>query len=154
MPAFFFVGPRQGPDHASSGSTVTFGGRYTHPSFARPALRARSGCAWISAGGGDHRRILGIVALCVALGGCAGTDTHLRMLENSNVLQVEPSQSKDFDYVVRMKNLVDIGYESPQRNIFHRRFGPGVGIRRRNTAARSSPAALRQGRFPESQTRS
>jgi hypothetical protein len=53
---------------------------------------------------------LGIVALCAALGGCAGSDTHLRMLENSNALQVEPSQSKDFDYVVRMKNLVDIGY--------------------------------------------
>jgi hypothetical protein len=44
-------------------------------------------------------RILGIAAL----GGCAGTDTHLRMLENSNALQIEPSQIKDFDYVVRMK---------------------------------------------------
>lgn len=55
-------------------------------------------------------RSLGIVALRAGLGGCAGTDTHLRMLENSNALQVEPSQSKDFDYVVRMKNLVDIGY--------------------------------------------
>jgi hypothetical protein len=29
---------------------------------------------------------LGIVALCAALGGCAGSDTHLRMLENSNAL--------------------------------------------------------------------
>ncbi|MEA2836105.1 MAG: hypothetical protein QOD89_655 [Bradyrhizobium sp.] len=55
-------------------------------------------------------RILGIAALCAALAGCAGTDTHLRMLENSNSLQIEPSQVKDFDYVVRMKNLVDIGY--------------------------------------------
>ena len=34
---------------------------------------------------------------------CAGTDTHLRMLENSNALQIEASQIKDFDYVVRMK---------------------------------------------------
>jgi hypothetical protein len=33
------------------------------------------------------------------------------MLENSNALQIEPSQSKDFDYVVRMKNLVDLGYD-------------------------------------------
>ena len=48
-------------------------------------------------------RILGIAALCFALGGCAGTDTHLRMLENSNALQIEASQIKDFDYVVRMK---------------------------------------------------
>jgi hypothetical protein len=55
-------------------------------------------------------RSLEIVAICAALGGCAGSDTHLRMLENSNALQVEPSQSKEFDYVVRMKNLVDIGY--------------------------------------------
>jgi hypothetical protein len=56
-------------------------------------------------------RILGIVALCAALAGCAGTDTHLRTLENSNSLQIESSQVKDFDYVVRMKNLVDIGYD-------------------------------------------
>jgi hypothetical protein len=56
-------------------------------------------------------RILGIVALCAALAGCAGTDTHLRMLENSNALQIEPSQIKDFDYVVRMKNLIDIAYD-------------------------------------------
>ena len=48
-------------------------------------------------------RILGIAALCFALRGCAGTDTHLRMLENSNALQIEASQIKDFDYVVRMK---------------------------------------------------
>jgi hypothetical protein len=56
-------------------------------------------------------RTLGIVALFVAVAGCAGTDTHLRMLENSNALQIEPSQVKDFDYVGRMKNLIDIGYD-------------------------------------------
>jgi hypothetical protein len=56
-------------------------------------------------------RILGIAALCAALAGCAGTDTHLRMLENSNSLQIEPSQIKDFDYVVRLKDLVDMGYD-------------------------------------------
>jgi hypothetical protein len=56
-------------------------------------------------------RILGIVAMCAALGGCAGTDTQLRMLENYNHLQIEPSQVKDFDYVVRMKNVIDIGYD-------------------------------------------
>jgi hypothetical protein len=32
-------------------------------------------------------------------------------LENSNALQIEPSQTRDFDYVVRMKNLVDFGYD-------------------------------------------
>jgi len=33
------------------------------------------------------------------------------MLENSNALQIEPSQNKDYDYVVRIKNLLDIGYD-------------------------------------------
>jgi hypothetical protein len=54
-------------------------------------------------------RLLAAVAACVVLAGCAGTDTQLRMLENSNALQIEPSQVKD--YVVRMKNLVDLGYD-------------------------------------------
>jgi len=33
------------------------------------------------------------------------------MLENSNALQIEPSQVPGADYVVRMKNLVDVGYD-------------------------------------------
>jgi hypothetical protein len=37
--------------------------------------------------------ILGIVALAATVGGCAGTDTHLRMLENTNALQIEPVRS-------------------------------------------------------------
>lgn len=52
-----------------------------------------------------------VVAICALLGGCAGSDTHLRMLENSNALQVEPSQAPGYDYVVRMKNVVDVGYD-------------------------------------------
>jgi hypothetical protein len=55
-------------------------------------------------------RIFGAMMVCALLGGCAGTDAQLRMLENSNALQIEPSQSKGFDYVVRMKNVVDVGY--------------------------------------------
>jgi len=35
-------------------------------------LLSPSGCAWLAAGLGDQQvRILGIVALCAALGGCA-----------------------------------------------------------------------------------
>lgn len=45
------------------------------------------------------------------LAGCAGTDAHLRLLEHDNALQIEPSQSKDFDYLVKIKNLVDFGYD-------------------------------------------
>jgi hypothetical protein len=52
-----------------------------------------------------------VVAICATLGGCAGTDTHLRMLENYNHLQIEPSQVKDFDYIVRIKNVIDVGYD-------------------------------------------
>jgi hypothetical protein len=33
------------------------------------------------------------------------------MLEKENAFQIEPSQSKDYDYVVKMKNLLDIGYD-------------------------------------------
>src|ERR1700742_3682071 len=53
-----------------------------------------------------------IFALSAALllADCAGTDPQLRMLENSNALQIEPSQTKDYDYVVRVKNVVDVGY--------------------------------------------
>lgn len=56
-------------------------------------------------------KAIGLLVACTFLAGCAGTDTQLRMLENSNALQIEPSQTKDFDYVVRIKNLVDIGYD-------------------------------------------
>jgi hypothetical protein len=28
-----------------------------------------------------------MAAICAALGGCAGSDTHLRMLENSNAMR-------------------------------------------------------------------
>lgn len=57
--------------------------------------------------------IKAVVSLLVAavLAGCAGTDSHLRILEQGNALQIEPAQSKDFDYVVRIKNLLDIGYD-------------------------------------------
>jgi hypothetical protein len=35
----------------------------------------------------------------------------MRLLEKDNVLQVEPSQTKEFDYVVRLKNAVDVGFD-------------------------------------------
>jgi hypothetical protein len=43
--------------------------------------------------------------------GCAGSDAQMRLLEKDNVLQVEPSQTKEFDYVVRLKNAVDVGFD-------------------------------------------
>ena len=47
-----------------------------------------------------------------SLASCAGTDTHLRMMEQQGAYQIEPSQNKAaYDYVVRIKNLVDLGYD-------------------------------------------
>lgn len=48
----------------------------------------------------------------LVLAGCAGTDAHLRVLEQSSAYQIEPAQNKAaYDYVVRIKNVVDIGYD-------------------------------------------
>lgn len=51
------------------------------------------------------------LAIALAVAGCAGTDTQLRMLEKEGAYQIEPSQNKAaYDYVVRITNLVDVGY--------------------------------------------
>lgn len=36
----------------------------------------------------------------------------MRLLEKENGVQVEPSQTKDSDYTVRMKNSLDLGYDA------------------------------------------
>jgi hypothetical protein len=59
--------------------------------------------------------LLGSIVTTLLVSNCAGTDTQLRILENQNALQIEPSQTKDFDYVVRIKNLMDIGYDPDNR---------------------------------------
>src|SRR5690606_35314098 len=43
--------------------------------------------------------------------GCAGTDTHLRLLERDNALRIEPVTGQPYDYIVRLTNLVDVGYD-------------------------------------------
>jgi hypothetical protein len=48
--------------------------------------------------------------LAALLAGCAGTDTQLRMLERDNALRIEPVSGKPYDYIVRLSNLVDVGY--------------------------------------------
>ena len=77
--------------------------------------------------------IIGFLALSIA--GCAGTDTQLRMLESQNALQIEPAQSKDYDYVVKMKNLLDIGYD------------PDNPETRKETALRAMRSQCPQGRI-------
>lgn len=56
-------------------------------------------------------RVVAGMALAAVCAGCAGSETQMRLLEKDNVLQIEPSQTKDFDYIVRMKNALDIGYD-------------------------------------------
>ncbi|MCK1569001.1 hypothetical protein IVB08_34655 [Bradyrhizobium sp. 173] len=41
----------------------------------------------------------------LGLSGCAGSDAQMRLWENGNVVQIEPSQIKGVDYVIRMKTL-------------------------------------------------
>lgn len=52
-----------------------------------------------------------MILISSALLGCAGTDSHLRLLERENALRIEPAQNRHFDYIVRMSNVVDIGYD-------------------------------------------
>lgn len=54
-------------------------------------------------------------AFCAAivaagLAGCKGEDLRLRSLEHDNALRVEPSSTPGADYVVTLRNLIDIGY--------------------------------------------
>lgn len=45
------------------------------------------------------------------LSACAGTQSHLRILEKDNALRVDPSQNPNYDYVVSLRNVKDIGYD-------------------------------------------
>lgn len=55
------------------------------------------------------RAIIGLAAL--ALTACAGTDTHMRMLENDNAISAMPAPADaPYDWVVSLKNKKDFGY--------------------------------------------
>jgi len=51
-----------------------------------------------------------LAATVAALGGCAGSDSHLRMLEGDNAVRVDPASAPGHDYVVSIRNLKDFGY--------------------------------------------
>jgi hypothetical protein len=42
---------------------------------------------------------------------CAGTETHIRMLEHDNAIRIEIAQAATYDYVVYINNSVDFGYD-------------------------------------------
>lgn len=43
--------------------------------------------------------------------GCAGSQSHLRLLEKDNALSVTTAQSSLYDFVVSIRNIKDIGYD-------------------------------------------
>ena len=51
------------------------------------------------------------VTLAVVCAGCAGTQSELRILENQNALQVDPSPTADASFVVSIRNVIDFGYD-------------------------------------------
>lgn len=56
-------------------------------------------------------RIL-ILVSALALSGCAGTHAHREMLMNQGAIALRSSERPGVDYVVSIRNVVDIGYNS------------------------------------------
>lgn len=52
-----------------------------------------------------------VVLGALALGGCAGSQEHLRLLEADHAISVMPASAPDHDFVVSIRNLVDVGYD-------------------------------------------
>lgn len=42
---------------------------------------------------------------------CAGSQSHLRILEADNALSVAPAQSAGYDYLVSIRNVKDFGFD-------------------------------------------
>ena len=40
----------------------------------------------------------------------------MRILEHDNVIRIDPSRSKDYDYDVTLRNLVDFGYNPDDKH--------------------------------------
>ena len=59
-------------------------------------------------------RCAAVLAL-FALTGCAGSQSHLRLLEKDNALSVMPVQSPTHDFVVSIRNVKDFGYDPDDR---------------------------------------
>jgi hypothetical protein len=47
----------------------------------------------------------------LGISGCAGTQSHLRTLEQINALSVAPASSPTHDFVVSIRNVKDPGYD-------------------------------------------
>lgn len=52
-----------------------------------------------------------IVVVALTLAGCAGSQSHLRLLEKDNALSVTPVNAPTHDYVVSVRRVFDFGYD-------------------------------------------
>lgn len=55
-------------------------------------------------------RSLAVVA-SAGLASCAGSQSHLRVLESANALSVAPAQAAGYDYLVSIRNVKDFGFD-------------------------------------------
>lgn len=51
-----------------------------------------------------------LLAFTIFSSGCAGTQSHLRLLESSGDVRVQSVEASDHDYVVSIRNTVDFGH--------------------------------------------
>lgn len=49
--------------------------------------------------------------LAGALAGCAGSDTHTRVLESQNVVRIDPTPGAGYTHTVEIKGLLDFGWD-------------------------------------------
>lgn len=52
-----------------------------------------------------------LIVFALALTGCAGSQTHMRLLEAENAVRVAPSGVPDSDFTVSIRNVVDFGFD-------------------------------------------
>lgn len=56
-------------------------------------------------------RALSATVTALALIGCAGSQSHLRILESGNAISVSPASVPSHDFVVSIRNVKDFGYD-------------------------------------------
>lgn len=56
-------------------------------------------------------RTTAVAILAGALAGCAGTQTQIRMLEQSGQFRLDATKGPDFDYTAEMRNVWDVDYD-------------------------------------------
>ncbi|MFL7015459.1 hypothetical protein AB6D16_009185 [Vibrio cyclitrophicus] len=52
-----------------------------------------------------------IIVMLTLLMGCAGSQTHLRILESGGDIRTELSDTDEYDYKVYIKNTIDFGWD-------------------------------------------